>query len=177
MLGLAERIDLRDAEVEDLHERRACGTAGHEEVRELHIAMDDAEAVRFRERLARLHQVVGRLADRDRTALLRERGEVAPVEVLHDDVRLVVLERADIEDLCDVLVLEADDGLRLAEEATRRLLLLGGATATTKKLHRDELVELEVPRRDDVAHAAATKHAFDAVLACEDIARTHGRHR
>ena len=152
-------------------------TASDEEVRELHVAMNDADAVGLGQGLARLHHVLDGLGHGDRSALLRERGEIAAVEVLHDDVRLAGLERADVEHLGDVLVAQAHHRLRLAEKAAGRFGLVGDAATPPQELHRDELIELQVSRSDDVAHASAPKHALDAVLARENVAGLDGGHR
>ena len=109
---------LRDAEVEDLHARRAVGRLGDEEVLRLEVAMDDAELVRLADRLARLEEVVDGLVDRQRAPRAEDLREVAAGEVLHHDVRRAVRERADLEDADDVLALNRCGGAGLADETS-----------------------------------------------------------
>ena len=163
---------LRDAEVEDLHERGSVGALGDEEVRRLEIAMDDADGMRARDRFAHLEKVVGRDRRRHRTALAKDGGEVSADEVLHHDVRSAALERAGIEHAHDVLALDLDDGASLACEALRVDLVAG--RLRPEELDRDELAERLVTCGDDEPHAARADQPLDDVFA---DAIAHGGHR
>ena len=63
-------------------------------------------------------------------------GEILALQVLHDDERRPV-GRADIVDPRDVLVPDARDRPRLAQEALRALVV--GADGRLQELERDEL--------------------------------------
>ena len=72
-MSSASSVDLRDAEVEHLHERPPSRSLREEEVRGLEVAMDDPERVRLGDRLAGLEDVVDGVADREVAALLEQR--------------------------------------------------------------------------------------------------------
>ena len=102
-----------------LTQRRAVGAARDEQVRRLEVAVDDAGGVRLGERLARLEDVA-RTASSTGSAPSRAMScaEVAPLEVLHDDVRHAVVSSVpDVDDARDVLALHLRGDARLAEEA------------------------------------------------------------
>src|SRR5262249_2895757 len=104
------------------------------------------------------------------------RGQVSSIEVLHDHVRRAVLERADVAHARDVFVLDADRGLRLATEARDGFRVR--EHLREEKLDRDFVVELDVLRGDDDAHAPDSEHLADAVFAGENFAFTYrSRHR
>ncbi len=130
--------------------------------------MDDAERVRFGDRLARLQHEVHRLVGRKLALLREQRREIAALEVLHDHVRRAALELADVGDAGDVLALDLHGGARLALEAREGLRV--GERLRQEEFQRDLLVELDVVRRDDDAHPANAEDALDAVLSRKDVA-------
>ncbi len=163
--------DLRDAEVEDLDGRRAVGPVREEQVRGLEIAVDDAVRVGLGEGLAGLQHVLDGLLSAERAALLDEVREVAAFEVLHLHERRAVLEHADVGDLGDVLARDLARGLGLAAEALDELSVL--EHLGEQEFQRDLLVELEVGRRDDDAHAALSEDPIDTVFPREHRAGSH----
>ena len=85
-----------------------------------------------------------------------------------------VLERADVDHARDVLALDAAPP-RAPRAGSARRRSACSRSSGQQELERDALVELEVPRRDDDAHAALAEHALDAVLAREHLALCNGR--
>ena len=159
--------ELGDAEVEHLHERRAVWPRSEKEVRRLEIAVDDPERVRLGERVARLDHAIDRVRDVELPALLDDGAEIAPCQVLHHHVRRAALERPDVGHAGDVLALDADRRLRLAEKPRDDLLVpreLG-----LQELERHPLAEMHVHRGDDDSHRPFTEDFLDAVLAREDV--------
>ena len=130
--------------------------------------MHDPERVRFGDGLAGLKQELDGLLDAQRSLLGQPGAEVGAVEELHDDVRRAVLQRADVDDPGDVLALDLDRRSGLAVEPRHRLLIGGGLGE--QEFQRDALVELQVVRGDDDAHAARAEDALDPVLSSKDIA-------
>ncbi len=174
--GLGEVVDLvarglGDAEVEHLDQRRAVGPPGEEEVGGLDVAVDDAVAVRLGERVAALDDVVDRVGHVEH-ALREEVGEVAPLQELHHHVRRAGVERAHVGDAGDVLALDAHGVLGLAQEAGRVLGVLG--ELREEELEGHPLVQRDVLRLDDDAHASLADDALDAVLPREDLAGDGG---
>ena len=105
--ALELRHHLRHAEVEDLHDRRGADAAGQEDVLRLDVAMDDALVVRGDEAGQDLDHDVGDLVEGE-AALARDAvGERGADELLHDEVRASVLERAEVVDLADVRMTDA----------------------------------------------------------------------
>ena len=130
--------------------------------------MDDARVVRLGERLHRLQQVADRLVDRQARLAEQPLGEILAVEVLHHHVGRAVFQRADVAHLRDVIALDAGCSLRLALEAGDVLRILGGFDE--QELDRHHLVQARVPSGHDAPHATHAEHAFDLVLAHDDIA-------
>jgi hypothetical protein len=153
---------LGDAKIEHLDQRRAVEATGEEEVRGLDVAVDDAQRVGLGQRLAGLHHVARRVADRQGSALADQPSQIAPVEQLHDEVRDAVLDPG-VEDPHGVLAAQAHGGAGLAFEARR------GARARRpqQELDGQRLVQVQVCRADDNPHATATELGVDAVLAAD----------
>ena len=98
----------------------------------------------------------------------KPRSEITALQVLHDHVGRAVVQVPDVDDPCAVLALDLDRGARLLLEASHRSGVC--QCVRQQELDRHPLVELQVVRGDDDAHAARTEHPVHAVLACEDIA-------
>ena len=109
-----------------------------------------------------------RVMDGQRPVAPQHLSEVDPRQVLHDDVRRAVLERADVEHLGDVLARQGGSGARLALEAADRGAVRRGLAA--HELDGDLLTELHVTRGDDDAHPADAEHPLDLVLRGDDLA-------
>src|SRR5439155_13468877 len=123
---------------------------------------------------ARVEDDADGLAGGQRT-VLEERRDVTPFEKLHHDVRRAIVERADVEHARDVLALEPSDRARLAHEP---LLRLGVHHRRREhELQRDELIELDIARRDDDAHPALPEDALDLEFPREDISFTDAHRR
>ena len=160
---------LRDAEVEDLEQARAVGALGDEEVRRLDVAVNDAERVRLGDALARLQHRDRRPPRHLRAVVAEDLVEVVALQVLHHHERHAVGQRAHVHHARDVLAAQPDGGLRLAKEPRDRRLALGHVRQ--QDLDRDRLLQIEVRRPDDAAHAADTDDLLDPVLAEKDVAR------
>ena len=121
--------ELRDAEVEDLHHRRAVGPARQEHVGRLQIAVHDPGDVGLGQRLERLQHVVDDLLDGQRPVLLERPLEVLPLEVLHHHVGRAARVRGHVEHPGHVLALDLRGGAGLAGEASDGLGMLGARRA------------------------------------------------
>jgi hypothetical protein len=130
--------------------------------------MDDAQAVSLRDGLACLEDELDRLLYGKWASLMEPRSEIPAVEVLHHHVRSAVGECADVGDSCDVLALDLHRRPRLTSETTYGLGI--AKCVRQEELERDLLVELDVMRGDDDAHATDSEDALDAVLPGEHVA-------
>ena len=161
-LGLGVAHQLGDAEVEELDDVallvRGAGVDEHDVVG-LEIAVDDALAVRVRQRLQHLPHDDERARRPD--ALLGDLAERAPRDELHGEEERAVVERAEVDDADDVRVREEARRVRLALEALRDL---GDAPETgEQRLHREVLAGGEVRRLVDRAHPASADAADEPV--------------
>ncbi len=144
---------LRDAEVE--HFGDLAIIVGHEEdVVRLEVAVNDADAVRFRQRPAHLADDPQDVVGRHSADTLQTLAEIFAVEQLHRDVRRA-LKYAVIEDLDDVGTAKLGRSLCLALEARLRFRQL-------RDLALDELdgagdVERQVRGEPDGPHASLTQ--------------------
>ena len=174
---LVEAADLGDAEVEHLHDLRAVGARREEEVPWLEIAVHHALRVRLGDRLARLKDVFCSQFDGEGGAASDQTRERLAFEVLHDDERRAVLGDLDVEHARDVWALELHEGAGLALEARDHVGLVHRLAA--QELERDVLVEAQVTREHDDAHAASPDQTIDAVLGTDHGAdrRPLGVHR
>jgi hypothetical protein len=127
----------------------------------------DAERMRLGHRLDRLQHVVDAFPGGERPPLAQLGGEIPAVEVLHHHVRGVAFPVAYVEHADDVLALDARGGAGLAPEPLGRLAALD--ELGHEELQRDPLVELEMPRGDDHAHAASPDDSLDPVFAGDDV--------
>ena len=189
-LGLLRRAQhLGDAEVRD----DGTAVAREHDVRRLHVAVDDPEGVRVREGVRDLGDDPRHLARREPLPVLGELDEPVPegptLEVLHRH-EVAAVHVVEVEDLDDVGVAEARDGLGLTAEALEEVGILGEAGA--HDLERDRALERGkvglVHRghaalsegRDDLVPAEGRpgleRHRGEAWLALVS-APCHGRHR
>ena len=77
--------DLRDAEVEQLHDRVPVGAIGEEEIRRLEIAVHDPVRVRFGDAFANLHDVFERERGRQDARRADDVAEIASFEQIHHE--------------------------------------------------------------------------------------------
>ncbi|MFO0628605.1 MAG: hypothetical protein U0325_23730 [Polyangiales bacterium] len=164
----------RDAEVEDLHPRRAVVGVGDEEVRGLEVAVHDALRVHLVERAGDLLQERGDGARRDARALvplpLDELREVLALQELHHQKgdRRGAVDVA-VDDLHDVVAVDARAGGGLAVEPL-------DARGVREALGVQELQREAAPRElvldlVDLGHPAAAEATDQAVTVREHGAR------
>ena len=132
------------------------------EVRRLQVAVDDAAHVRFRERLARLRDVLDDLRQRHRPARRQLAREIATFEELHHHVRLARRERADVRHTRDVLARKPCERATFAKETLDHFAI--GHDRGVEHLERHAVTELQVRRLEDEPHPAFANEAFGAVL-------------
>ena len=158
----------RDPEVEHLHARRAVDGLAEEEVRGLQITMNDPERVRLGERLTCLHDTLDCELHGQRPTTREHRRQVAPVEALHHEVgHAPARQLADVVHARHVLAPDARDRASLALQAND---VLGQEERLGREdLDRDLLLQREVCRTVDDAHAAATEDRVDPVLVGDDV--------
>src|SRR5262249_31721798 len=94
----SDNEELRDAEIQNL-DRSRLGAAFHQkQIRGFYVAMNDAEAMRFGERFARLERVLAGDPRIEGSALFKERFEILSFEKIHHDVRSAAFQTTDVED-------------------------------------------------------------------------------
>ena len=101
----------------------------------------------------------GRLARRQRGAVQMPSQTAAAAKFQREERLALVL--ADLEDLHDVRMLQAGDGLGLTAEAGQ--LALVGIAAGQNHFQGDDAVGLDLPGPVDNAHSAASEDAQDLV--------------
>jgi hypothetical protein len=167
---LAGRGELRDPEIQHFDRGGAVRASNAEEVRRLQVPVDDPERVGIGDGLARLQHEIDRQPRRQGPVRLEQRREVRALEVLHDDVRSPVVERADVEHARHVLAMDAHGRSRLAQEARDGVGV--AQSLGQQKLEGYLGIELQVLRGEDHAHAPPPEHPLHAVLARDDVARS-----
>ena len=160
---LIGRVRLGDAEIEDLHVVPATRALDEHHVRRLEVAMNDPRGVGDVERRAHLPGDVD--ADRNRQLAVTPqlRGERLALEQLHDEVHVALVAASEVEDLDDVLVLDARGVLRLAEKAASDLLVERDPVDASDQLHRDGAVHRQVGRSIHDPHAARPELGVELV--------------
>ena len=139
---------LRQPEIEQLRARLR-----QHDVARLEIAMDDAGAVRSRERVGNLNPDLQRLVERQRT-LLQPLFERLALQVLHDQEVDPVL-AADVVHGADVRMTEGGERLGLALEPLLQVRV--GGDVLGKDFDGDRAVQARVGRLVDLAHPARTE--------------------
>jgi hypothetical protein len=94
--------------------------------------------------------------------------EVLAVEQLHHEVGRTAVEPPDVEHPADVVAAQPRAGLGLAQEPRDHAGVLGHRLV--QHLDRDPLLELEVGRDRDHAHAALAEDVLDAKPVADDRA-------
>ncbi len=148
----------------------------HQDVRGLHVAVQDAFLLRGDERVEDLEADLGGLDRREGAAVLEDVGERVGVHEFHDDPRdAAVLD--DVVDGDDVLVCDAGRRAGLAEGALLLDLafLVVEVAGQAQLLDRDVAVQHLVDRVPDGAHAAASEDARQPVASRDEPCPAAGR--
>lgn len=130
--------------------------------------MDEAAAVRFGDRLARLEDVLDRVLHGDDTEAREFDAKVHSVEQLEHHVRSARRQGADVEHPRDVLALDRDGGASFSEETCCQIA--PPRELVTEKFDGDRGAEREVRRGHDDAHPAFAEDAVDAILLEQHLA-------
>ena len=159
---------LRDAEVEDLHEVLARARLHDHDVAGLHVAVDDPGVVRLGERPEDLLADLGDAPLGERAGLAEHGREVLAGDVLHREVEAPagVVDLAEVEDPDRVRVGEARDDPRLVEEAVDRAGLAG--EVAPQDLEGERLAHPDVLGPVDRAHAALADERDEPVAIRDD---------
>lgn len=147
--------ELRDPEVEQDDPLRV---VADEHVRRLEVAMDDAEVVRGRDRVAQRVEDLLHGLGYEAVPALDPRPEVLSVQALHAEVGAPGIVEAGIDDLDDVGMPQAPEDLDLAIEARGHLR---AGQVRVQDLERGALPGRVVDRLVDGPEAAATELAAD----------------
>ena len=156
---------LRDAVVDELHEGGRPGDEEH--VLRLQIAMHDQRLVRRGERLAGLRHDLDDLEDRQRSHLADSLLQGLAVEQLQDEIRLVGLVEAAVEDADDVRAVDVRGHPGLAKEARARAR--HRCPGAGHELHRDLGAEHEMLGDPHAAHSSIRDLANETERAGEDL--------
>ncbi|MFN7915380.1 MAG: hypothetical protein U0Q55_08565 [Vicinamibacterales bacterium] len=155
-LGQPLLADAGDPEVQDLHRT----VRVHHDVQRLDVAVDDPGLVRVGEAAADLFDDAQLPPDGERRVLLDGLGQRLARDVLHDDVRPVLV-IADVEDRDDVRVAQLAGRPGLALEAFTHL---GRVDAVAQQLDGDQAIDGGIASDIDGAHAAPADRFHDFVL-------------
>ncbi len=158
--------DLRDPEVQHLHEVRAPLALNQEDVLRLHVAVDDPLPVRGAQPLGDLHEDAARAAPRQRALGPQGAPQVLPLQELHRDVDQAVAGLPEVRDVDDVLVADARGALRLLQEARDQLGT--AAQIGEEDLQRDALADDRMLGLVHRAHAPLAHLADDPVAIGDD---------
>ena len=145
--------ETRQAEIGDAN----LSSAVEHHVGRLQVAMEDAAVVRRGKAGADLSNDLDGLVRRQPADAAQERRKVFAVHVLHRHERTAV-PLADVMDPADIGMRDLTCGARLIAQARRQ-----GGLVAAQKLQRNGLAEREIVGAIDLAHAAATEQADDAV--------------
>ncbi len=140
-------------------------------IRRLQIAMRDAEAVRFVQRVGDLHRVLKRPVDREWTLLQVTRQRLT-VEILHhEEIDAILL--ADIVESTNVRMVQRGDRPRLALEALAQIRV--GGHVRRQDFDCDNSLEARITRPVDLSHPPGPNEPEDFVSAETNAGRErHG---
>ena len=169
--------ELRDPEVEDLHQRAVFAAGDQEDVLGLEIPMHDARGVGDLETVADLAGDPHDLVRLELAALLQQGDQRATMQELHQHIGASVLEHARVEGLGHVGRLQGGGDLGLAQQALHVARLR--AVLGTHDLQRAHVPRAQMLHLVHGAHAAAadvTDHLqpVEEDLADAGIVRSHG---
>jgi len=169
--GLLNLVELRDSEVEDLHDRRAVLALMEEQILRLQITVHDAHRVRLVERARDLTEHARDFLRRQRPALRDDLLQIISGEELHHEERRAAElgRRVCVDDAHDVLALDARRRASLSLEALDRLRIL--RRRALQHLQRSAIARVHVLDEEHGAHAAFADLLQHAVSADDDLSR------
>ena len=159
LLQVVRAVEAGDAEIGDLD---GLDAAHQQDVVRLHVAMDDAAAVRMVERAGELNAERQNLLDRQFGVLGQDVAERLLVHELHRDVRRVAV-APDVEDGDDVGMGDRAGGACFAEEPAD--IFLVDAELFLQQLDGDGAVDVGVAGAIDPRHGAFADHIADFISA------------
>ncbi len=125
--------------------------------------MDDAGLVGGLESGGELVEDLEGLTQGEPPLLVHVGPQVAPLEELHDQVQSPVGERAEVEHLHDVGVVDAVDRAGLGEEPRGHVRVRG--ELVVEHLHGDLAADLGVLPHENLAHGTGAHQILDVVVA------------
>ncbi len=165
------RLQLADAEVEELDEVRVTLLFDHEAVGWLHVAVDDARVMGQLEPAQDLYGEVNASGDARQAwvpVALEDGGQVDPFEVFHDQEGRAVRQLVYIEDLDHVLAVDAGSRDGFVDEPLDVTPLHGDLGGHELECHWR--LAQQVRRLRDRTHAADAQQALATVLTVDDLA-------
>ena len=164
---------LGDAEVREVDVVRAFGSGprGDQDVRRLHVAMDEAPRVSAVESSSDLRHQRRHLVQRQRSIALQASLEVGALDVAHGDEQDPVLVTG-LEDRDHVRMVEPRSELRLPREPIAERGV--SAELGREQLERDSPAELKVMSPVDDAHAAVADQRVEAIS--PEVSSDRGNH-
>src|SRR6185312_4560512 len=165
--------ELRDTEVDELHEFRISAATDEHDVARAHVAMHDAVGVRGGERVAQLRGDARGAGRRQARSAIERAAQIVAGEVLHDvgDALFARLEH-EVVDLDEVLASQLGDGARLAEEARHHLVVEGEVRA--QELDGGGAAEALVAPEIDLGGGAAAEAPLETVATDEAAGEVAG---
>lgn len=163
-----DAFSARDAEIE----QRDAAVGAHHHVVRLHVAMDDADRMRRRQRLRDPRADARRVLRRQHTAPAQHRAQIFAFDQLRGEVHPLA-DHAPVEDAHDTGMLDARENADLAAEAHRGIVFL---RAFVQHLQRAQRAVVAIAYAIHGAHSAASERVEDLVTAGEKISVVQ-RHR
>jgi hypothetical protein len=133
--------------------------------------MHDAHAMRLADSLAGLDDPARSVPQRNPAGLSQLGTEIDPLQVLHDDVWHAVVPHGDVDQPDDVLALDLPDRTGLLQEALNGVLVL--AALRRHELDGDPLFQVDLLRRDHLAHVSPAQTLPQAIPAGEEVPLLH----
>ncbi|HET7581626.1 MAG TPA: hypothetical protein VFL75_02590 [Candidatus Limnocylindria bacterium] len=172
--GAGERLagELQGAGDPKIDEARVAAGCLDQDVRRLHVAMDDSSLVGMEQCLGDLSRDARGLGRGHRTLACQPRGQRFPVDQLHDD-RGVLVGAGDVVDGRDGRVRQRGRGPRLGGQPATGCLV--GKQVRVEQLDGHRPAELDVPAAPDAGRSACGELFVEAVAAKHQ--HRHGGHR
>ena len=160
---------LGDPEVDDLHQQFPVVVLRQHDVLGRDVAMDQSHRVQVIQSAQGLNGDLHREARRNGSVLGDPLLDVRAVDELPDHVVRPVVELGEVVQHGQVAVLDHRRRARFLEEALQRLIVL--SDVRPHDLDHAQLVEMDVPDLEDLAHAAHAEAVDDLVLAVDEAGR------